>query len=299
MLVTLKLGAIVASSARAVISKTTKDSSINDVSPTSKELYLALSGLAGAGCSSIAAQMESLLATKSYDIVHIIKVSDLIREKSKADIPDLETGARRGQSKLNRAIALQNAGDELRNKVGNFVLSSFIAEKIKALRGSAAAGDKKIAFIIDSLKHPEEVDLLRRVYGHSFRLLAVHCDSHNRNGRLIGKAADQVKFAGADKAEVLDFMVRDENDSKNPNGQHVKDVFHRADFFLDNSVAAVKSGASANLELDRFFDLVLGNNIYRPKISEKAIFQAFGAAAQSSCLSRQVRSEERRVGKEC
>lgn len=276
-----------ATSAKAIISKNSDVISIHDVSPVSKELVLALSGLAGAGCSSIAAQMEALLETKQYE-VHIIKVSDLISYKTADAIPEAEKGARRGQSKLNRAVALQDAGDKLRKHFGDFALSSFVVEKIKAARGDGSAGHKKIAFIIDSLKHASEVDLLRKVYGQSFRLLAVHCDLINRETRLIGGAADQVKFAGANENDVHKFMARDENDSDKKHGQHVKDVFHRADFFLDNSVAAPQAGAAANPDLDRFFDLVLGNKIYRPKIGEKAIFHAFGAAAQSACLSRQV-----------
>jgi deoxycytidylate deaminase len=277
-----------ATSAKAIVLKNNSVVSIDDVSPVSKELVFALSGLAGAGCSSIAAQMDSLLDTKGYE-VHLIKVSDLICNKTKNDIPNVsKTSGQRGLTKLSRAQALQNAGDELRKAIGDFALSSFAVEKIKLLRGSDGVGQKRIAFIIDSLKHPSEVDLLRRVYGHSFKLLAVHCDLNNREKRLIGSTADQVKFAGADKTDVVKFMMRDENDNDNKFGQHVKDVFHQADFFLDNSQSAPAAGAAANPDLDRFFDLVLGNNIHRPKISEKAIFQAFAAAAQSACLSRQV-----------
>jgi deoxycytidylate deaminase len=277
-----------ATAAKNILSTISGTNSIDDVSPTSKELVLALSGLAGAGCSSIAAQMEALLETKSYT-VHRVKISELISEKSDMDIPIVQKGGGKlGQTKLDRAVALQDAGDDLRKNIGEFVLASFAVEKIKKSRGATEVGSAKNAYIIDSLKHPSEVDLLRKVYGPSFKLLAVHCDQKNRERRLIGGAADQVKFAGAEKIQILQFMKRDEDDGGKKFGQHVKDVFHRADFFLDNSQSAPQAGAAANPDLDRFFDLVLGNNIYRPTIGEKAIFQAFGAAAQSSCLSRQV-----------
>lgn len=232
--------------------------------------------------------METLLELKSYT-VHRVKISEIISEKSSDVIPVAQRGGGKlGQTKLDRAVALQDAGDNLRENVGEFVLASFAVEKIKIARGSAAVGSVKNAYIIDSLKHPAEVDLLRKVYGPSFKLLAVHCDQKNRERRLIGGGADQVKFAGAEKMQVMNFMKRDEDDGGKKFGQHVKDVFHRADFFLDNSLSAPQASAAANPDLDRFFDLILGNKIYRPTIGEKAIFQAFGAAAQSSCLSRQV-----------
>lgn len=265
----------------------TKFGTIDQVSPKSNEIVLALSGLAGAGCSAIARQMETLLSSKGYQ-VHIIKMSAIIADKTQQPLPDIVTGTGKGQSTLHRAIAMQNAGDSIRSQYGDFALSSFAIKKISDLRGSYEAGKAKIAYIVDSLKHPDEVDLFRRVYDSSFKLMAVHCNKENRDTRLFGEMTGGAKFAGAEKSDFEIFIARDEDDSGNSHGQHVKDVFHQADFFLDNSVPYPMAGAIANPELDRFFDLILNNKIYRPTVGEKAIYHAFGAALQSSCLSRQV-----------
>ena len=264
-----------------------KVGTIDQVSPKSNELVLALSGLAGSGCSAIARQMETLLSAKGY-VVHIVKMSAIIAEKTQKPLPEIVSGVQKGQSVLERAIAMQNSGDDIRHQHGNFALSSFAIQKISEMRGEAQPGKEKIAFIVDSLKHPQEVDLFRRVYDSSFKLMAVHCNKENRDTRLFGEMTGSAKFSGSDKAQFEKFIARDEDDSGNAHGQHVKDVFHQADFFLDNSVPSPLAGATANPELDRFFDLVLNNKIYRPTIGEKAIYHAFGAALQSSCLSRQV-----------
>jgi deoxycytidylate deaminase len=264
-----------------------KKQKISDLSPSSQELILAISGFVGSGCSAISGQMEPLLAAKGYD-VSIIKISQLIETECGDIIPNIVTGVGKGASKLARATALQNAGDKIREDIGNFALAAYAVEKIKKERGSSTVGSSKKAFIIDSIKHPAEIELLRNVYGSSFRLIAIHCDIENRKKRLIGDVAATVKFPGVSENEVLAFMERDENDAKMDHGQHVKDVFYRADFFLDNSQPSPVSGGQANPDLDRFFDLILGNKIHRPKITEKAMYFAFGVAAQSSCLSRQV-----------
>jgi hypothetical protein len=39
--------------------------------------------------------------------------------------------------------------------------------------------------VIDSLRHPAEVHLLRRVYQEAFALVGVVCDPENRERRLL------------------------------------------------------------------------------------------------------------------
>ena len=87
--------------------------------------------------------------------------------------------------------------------------------------------------------------------------------------------------------DVILFMDRDEKDAKNSDGQRVRDSFHLADFFLDNSILN-QNGVNMNPDIDRFINLVLDRGLVRPTTGEKAIYKAFAAAKQSACLSRQV-----------
>src|SRR5690606_39100558 len=129
--------------------------------------------------------------------------------------------------------------------------------------------------------------MLRRVYDQSFRLLAVHCDRPTRIKRPLGKKTDLVKYAGADEADIRAFVDRAEKDGSNEHGQQVRDAFYLADYFVDNS-AHSNTGEHLTADITRFPQLLLGSQLIRPTLSERAMYHAHAAALQSSCLSRQV-----------
>lgn len=257
-----------------------------DISPISKELVVGLVGHAGAGASTAGIRIQKLLED-DYEI-HRIKFSDLISEIDGVDVLEVDQGAQEGRQKFARASDLQNRGDQIRKSRGNFALAVAAVAKIQTLRDGRQPGIEKIAFILDSIKHPEEVELLRTAYAESFRLVAVHCDQDGREKRLIGdKRKSSAKFAGQDDQDVIKFMERDSKDSANEHGQRVRDVFHLADFFLDNSTES-ENGSGMSDDIERFIDLILGNGVVRPTRDEKGMYLAFAAALKSSCLSRQV-----------
>lgn len=257
------------------------------ISPLSKELVIGLVGYAGAGCSTAAKRLALVLERNNY-IIHSVKLSRLIRERySDDEVPEPVEGRQKGRSLLQRAVALQNLGDQLREDHKGFAVASLAVREIRRLRGKDAAGNQKIAFVIESIKHDEEVRLLREVYGESFRLLAVHCERKTRELRLIGDELSSAKYMGAPDTDVKKFMDRDENDSKNANGQHVRDAFYLADYFIDNNKAS-QNGENITEDVTRFVRLLLGSGLVRPTIAERAIYHAHAAALQSACLSRQV-----------
>ena len=155
------------------------------------------------------------------------------------------------------------------------------------LRGKEDVGASKRAFILDSLKHSAEVDLLRKVYDQSFRLVAVHCERPMRESRLQGTTRTAAKYAGVDEELVQQYIERDEKDAGRKHGQQVRDAFYLADFFIDNNVPS-NGGETLNGDLSRFINLLLGTGLVRPTKGERAMYHAHAAALQSSCLSRQV-----------
>lgn len=169
-------------------------------------------------------------------------------------------------------------------------MAALAIRQIRAQReamGSEATGSQHLAFILDSVKHAAEVALLREVYDQSFRLVAVHCDTQMRLDRLRGVSAADAKFGGVPTTEVEAYVARDAKDSGNDTGQQVREVFHLADFFVDNSVYHAR-GAAIQAQLDRFSQLLRGVGLVRPTRQERAMYSAHAAALQSSCLSRQV-----------
>jgi deoxycytidylate deaminase len=274
-------------SIKAITTASNENTSPQAISQLSKELVIGLVGYAGAGCSAAASRIRILLEEASY-IVQLIKLSDLISGRSATNVvPKIEAGIREGKTRFDRACALQNMGDQFRKQHGPSALSALVVRKIIDLRGASRAGEQKIAFVLDSLKHPDEIGLLRRVYDTSFRLVAVHCERSTREKRLIGSNHSSAKFKGVDDVNVKKFMERDEKDIGVSHGQQVREAFYLADFFIDNNVAS-QAGENLNVDLDRFVNLLLGSGVVRPTRSERAMYHAHAAALQSSCLSRQV-----------
>jgi deoxycytidylate deaminase/nucleoside-triphosphatase THEP1 len=257
------------------------------VSPRSKELVIGIVGYAGAGCSTVAKKLRDFLHESGYE-VHYIKLSKLIEARADpGQVPAVEDGVDEGKQKLERACRLQDIGDALRKKHGNYAIASLSTKSIIETRGQVERGQSKLAFILDCIKHNEEVTLLRRVYDQSFRLIAVHCQRTERESRLIGDYRSMAKYKGAEKEKVLEYMNRDEEDKKRLFGQHVRDAFYLADYFLDNN-RKTTDAVRLNSDIERFIDLLLGRNLIRPDLHEVGMYHAHTAALKSACLSRQV-----------
>lgn len=257
-----------------------------DIATASSELVIGLVGHAGAGCTSISNALYVALLESGYT-VHQIKISSIIeKEIQKEERPEIRTTPEfKGIDQLRRAKILQDRGDTLRTNE-QYILSSLAIDQIRQCRGDTPIGESKTAYILDSLKNIAEVQLLRDVYGATFRLVAVHCDYARRFKRLYGNIGSEAKFAGATREEVADFMSRDEMD-KAKNGQQVREVFHLADYFVDDNQDE-KINVTNNANLKRFCEILLGSGFHRPTVDETAMYTAFSVALRSSCLSRQV-----------
>ncbi len=248
---------------------------------------IGLVGYVGAGCSTAATRIELLLDDAGYN-VHRIKLSELIKAAAAVDgTTPVPPGLKQGTESFVRGGILQNAGDLLRERHGHHAVAALAIREVMTRRGTAQPGQQKLAFLLDSLKHPDEVKLLRQVYDSSFRLVAVHCERTRRERRLIGDKRSVAKFKGVPEADVITFMERDEEDADQKHGQQVRETFHIADFFLDNNTDSA-GGESLTGDIERFVNLLLGTGLVRPTRGERAMYHAYAAALQSSCLSRQV-----------
>ena len=255
----------------------------------SKEIVIALVGYAGAGCSEVADKLSVNLKGNGYRPERI-KLSKIIESfPNSEECPAVSDDASlRGAERLSRASHLQNCGDIVRKEYGADILIRKAIQEFKVRRDGESVGTEKIAFIIDSVKHTKEIELLSDLYGPSFRLLSVHCSKERRFLRLFGDANSDSKFAGALKKDVEGFMVRDEKDATDKKfGQQVRDAFYLGDYFLNNDTSLAGTSHIVQ-EVDRFISLLLGQRLIRPRIEESAMYGAFSAARHSSCLSRQV-----------
>lgn len=253
-------------------------------SAKSNDLVFAVTGYVGAGATLVATALAEKLQAAGYT-PKTIKMSALIATalKKLGKPVDLKTDP------LTRTERMQDAGDRLRDEHGKTFIAGLGIREICQLR--EGAGDTKgkppLAFILDSLKHPEEERALRSVYVNGFYLVSVVCHPDIRRSRL------KVKFKGAPKIQLDEFIARDEAATEE-HGQQVRRTLHKGDFFVSNDAdeAGAQSGdlAAAPLadSLERFVNIVLQRGVVRPTKQERGMYAAWAASLRSACLSRQV-----------
>ncbi|WP_259781900.1 anti-phage dCTP deaminase [Aestuariispira ectoiniformans] len=244
----------------------------------SQELVFALIGPVASGVSTVAAQIEDLLKSRfGYKVCEIIKPSDII--ENEAHRVSTSTIPKTPISK--RIQALQNAGNELREKYGNNYLIEKSIEKIVEFR-KANDGYKdhlllpgRRAYIIDSLKNPEELELLKQIYGATLCVFGVFSPDEIRRQRLIDN--------GAKEDDVRTITSRDDNEVISF-GQKTRKIFEKADFFICND----QKEDVLRVKVQRYLDLIFGTKVITPNRAESAMYEASSIAVNSGCMSRQV-----------
>lgn len=141
----------------------------------------------------------------------------------------------------------------------------------------------KTCYIINSLKHPDEVAELRRIYGENFILVSGFASHFERVGKLCELIAKSHNSTQNDKykSEADDLIKLDAQRPGEKLGQSLRDTFPLADFF-------VRISESYASEIERFLDLLFGNPYITPRIDEFHMFEAKAKSYRSADLSRQV-----------
>ncbi|MBB4339889.1 deoxycytidylate deaminase [Rhizobium leguminosarum] len=262
----------------------------------SRELFFAVVGPVGAGGSRVISSLTRVGEEAGYKC-ETIKASQLIRQwatdKNLSNNLPLE-------KTLTVVERLQDLGDEIRSRdpaaVARQVMREIArkradARNVKYVQGEAVLpDDAKRIYLIDSIRHPAEVNLLRRTYGNSFALVAVVCEEKERTERILGKYFTKPEALKDDNiARVNEFVKRDADDITRKHGQHVTEAFYEADFFIDNT--AQDSEDKQRLLDDmcgRLVDIISHSKVVRPSIEETAMHHAHSARVRSACMSRQV-----------
>ena len=248
----------------------------------SPELVIGLVGAVGSGVSTVASILQSQLKEDyDYEKVEVIKASRFI-EKASSLVSEPYDSNLKGAERIEQ---LQFIGNKLRKKYSNDYIMEKCIEKI-AMDRLDKGYDKeqdvylplplRQAHVIDSLKHPDEVQLLRDVYGDVFWLIAIFAPEKQRKKRLEGQGVK-------DKALVSIFH-RDENEDID-HGQKVRDTTHLADFFVRNDG---ENDRSVRSSIFRFLEILFGSSIHTPTRHEAGMYAASSASSQSACMSRQV-----------
>ncbi|MFC5860738.1 anti-phage dCTP deaminase [Acidicapsa dinghuensis] len=201
---------------------------------------------------------------------NVIRVSDLIGNLSRLDLDD--------KSEVGRVSTLMDAGNSLCRTSGHrdiWALASIV--EINKKRGSNAADQKPLertAHLIFSLKRPEEVSTLRKVYAAGFFVIGVFATETERLEYLID--------GNAPKISARELIKRDEDELADDDGQKTSKTFQLADVFVQLKNQAYRA------ELSRFFSLIFSDPYQTPTQHEQAMFLAYASSLRSGQLGRQV-----------
>jgi deoxycytidylate deaminase len=238
--------------------------------PIYTELVFGLVAPVGTHLDRIEPYFERGLAAFGY-AVNKVRLSDLARNFK---IEDHDLPAPGVGREYDRLTALMSHGDALRERSGKGeFLALAAAQRINESRGDTRDSPRlKTAHVLRSLKHPEEVLQLRRIYGIGFFLIGVTVDQAERRRFLKDE-----KNCSDDEIDKL--LKRDEHEEGRRLGQRTRDTFHLADAFVP---------LDDEKQLKRFLNLVFGSPFETPTSDEQAMFTAFTASLRSADLSRQV-----------
>jgi deoxycytidylate deaminase len=254
------------------------------------ELFFGLVAPIGIETKEIAAILSNCLAQVDYKS-HVIKVTKLMKS-IRTDVELHETPL---EQRYNSYIDYANKVRELLNDEGSdrsrgndalaMLTVAAIMDERKSKSGSETKPVEKQAYIIDQLKRPEEIQLLRKVYGKLFVQISIHSTKHNRlhslNAKIKKSHSDSTNKDYSSEAENL--IRRDLSEEEKPHGQRVVDAFHLADVIID-----ANDKQKTKKEIKRFVDLLFGNNFITPTRDEYGMYAAKNASLRSADLSRQV-----------
>lgn len=244
------------------------------------EIVIGLVAPIGTDLDRVISGIENNLRMYGYDSTQI-RLSKLLRggtiESSGATEPGI-SGADYYEDKM-------DLGDKLRRQFdsGDAVAALAVAN-IVGTRKSLTGGHSQLrrhAWVLRSLKHEDEVKLLRTVYGSRFILVGVHQDESEREAYLTRqvKYADPTGHNSTNKVNSL--MERDEQDASSKLGQRVRETYSMADYFINMS-------ATLDAEIARFTSVIFGAPFETPTQDEQAMFHAYAESLRSADPGRQV-----------
>lgn len=236
------------------------------------ELVIGLISTVGTEIDNVISCLCDYLAKFSYKTVIINVSSDVLSKFGKTNFFPNE---------YERIKYFMNLGNSIREKTGDSaVLMKGVVSKILEKRDSIEnpSPRDRVAYIVKSIKHPDEIEFLRSAYGVGFHLIGITSSYERRNNYLTGR-----KSLTYDQAKEL--LSRDANE-KEGHGQHTQDAFQQSDYFISigNLVDDIQHSVS------RLVDLLFGNPFISPSFPEYAMFMAYSSSLRSADLSRQIGS---------
>lgn len=274
------------------------------------ELFFGVCGPIGIDIESICESLQNALHSVSYS-GHVIKITDETKK-----IPSLVAEPRKSTYFDDMNYKMDHAGQICRDNEDTAYLMLLAISAIRRKREelhktetlikspTAAPNESgglvgtqltsslsdipriKTAYVIRQLKRPEEVALLRNVYGKQFVLVSAYGAEPDRREILRDKVVrtEPVSIGEVGVADRVEKLInKDASEDADEYGQNLRETFHLADVFIDGM-----SKTSIQSKINRFIDSLFGKNEISPTKVELGMYAAKSASLRSSDLSRQV-----------
>ena len=195
--------------------------------------------------------LEDQVKLSGYS-VHRLQISDSFSESAERlglqlSLPD--------SPEYDRIASRIDAGRRISEKTGRkdiFALTA--ASKIFTTRESENGSPKahaRRAHILVSLKRPEEVETLRKIYGPGFFLIGIFSDEAERTNFLTNRK-------GLSDHQAHHMIQTDQKESTQRFGQRTRDTFQMSDVFVGVADKGYETG------LKRFWRVVFGDPFVTP-----------------------------------
>lgn len=271
------------------------------------ELVFGLIAPIGVDLDVVSEVLDTTLREMRYH-AHVLRVTQLMREIGiEAPVTSFDAPLPEGSFVRSYRDRIVHA-NKIRAVLGNFALAALAISAIRSFRleerhhrfDEKPSLDEKPseeeppeeepipsqAYIIRQLKRPEEVLLLREVYGRQFILISAYAPQEWRIQRIHEREKEPRGGLVEDiDAQVLArrLVLQDAKESQDSHGQNVRDAFPLGDVFIDAT-----SRVKCEQETRRFIHLLFGSNQVTPTHDEYGTYLAKSASLRSSDLSRQV-----------
>lgn len=253
-------------------------------SVSTPELVFGLVGPLGTDLGAVAQSLGDALGHVRY-ASEVHRLSRLMHDLSGEPWRSLKDGPR--DETIN---ADMTAGNRLRQTLGRndamAMLGLIAMREVRQDRtGDPNQPVSQFAHILNSLKRPEEVKSLRRIYGPALVILAAYAPRHKRLSDLARRIADSrhSNQYGDFLTEAERLLRRDEAEIGDEFGQNVEDTFPLADMVINTCDHA---GMASSVQ--RCIELLFGNVFITPNRDEQGMYLARAAALRSASLARQV-----------
>lgn len=269
-----------------------------------RELFIGLVAPLGVDLDDAMEVLKASFKGVGYE-THEIRMSALLREVPSVakSLPDPSA------TEDARIEGYMDAADKLRSDVGTgSVLVHLAMANMRDWRTQKTGSVRPVphtAVVFNSLKHPDEIRALRKIYGDAFFAISIFTPTKSRIEALSRRIAKSRQSSPDEWLDVAERLVK--KDAEAPSvrlGQNVEGTFPLGDFFVRGEHSSIRS------EIGRLTDVLFSDPFRTPTVDEcgmprrqrcapqtfRAKSELSSATVKEPCLPRDATRSQNLVG---